>query len=143
MAYFIRDANDTVAPQQKAVAAALTMFSAAERIINPILVQSRLDPVQFRITLDHGPITVAKVGAPRGFTGIVAIGATANIASKMLSFADPGMLLLGEMVLAGLPQAWRDQFVELKTRESGWSYTATELPYGFFVYKGRWKEPPQ
>lgn len=92
--------------------------------------------------MDHGPITVAKVGAPRGFTGIVAIGATANIASKMLSFAEPGMLLLGEMVLAGLPQEWRDLFVKLKTRETGWSYTGSKLAYGFYEYQGRWKEPP-
>lgn len=143
MAYFVREAADTVPIQQKAVAAALTMFWAATNLINPVVSRSGMQPLDFRICMDHGPITIAKVGAARGFNGIVAIGATANIASKMLSFADANTLLLGGMVLDGLPLEWRSNFVRLKTLETGWVHTANNLPYPFWIYDGRWTEPTQ
>ena len=141
MAYFVRQPGNTVSPQQHAVAAALTMFSAADKLINPILIQSNLAALQFRICLDHGSITVAKVGVARGFNGIVAIGTAANIASKMLSVAEPNSILIGENVLSGLPSEWTSLFVTLKSEQTGWQYTATGQPYRFWSYNGRWKDP--
>jgi class 3 adenylate cyclase len=91
--------------------------------------------------MDHGPITVAKVGVARGFNGIVAIGTTANIASKMLAVADQDTILIGTKMLEGIPAAWSREFVKLKTTETGWTYTANGAPYAFWVYTGRWKDP--
>lgn len=143
MAYFVAEAGDTVAVQQRALTAALTMFYASSNIINPVLRNSGVEPLNFRICMDHGPITVAKVGAARGFNGIVAIGATANIASKMLAFAEANTILLGSMVLDGLPAEWRRLFVRLETAETGWTYTSNGGPYAFWRYDGRWKDPLQ
>lgn len=134
MAYFTRVPNDQTAPQQRAVAAALTMFSAADLIVNPLISGSGLDQVDFRVCVDHGPITVAQVGAARGFNGIVAIGATANIACKMLNHADPNTIVIGTNVLNGLPHHWREQYVRFKTAETGWYYTESGHPYAFWVY---------
>ena len=141
MAYFTRAPNDGTSPQQRALSAALTMFNAADQLINPIIASSELDPIQFRICIDHGPITVAKVGAARGFSGIVAIGTTANVASKMLAIADPNTILLGSMMLEGIPEAWRRSYLRLKTMETGWIYRATNQPYAYWEYIGRWMEP--
>jgi adenylate cyclase len=141
MAYFTRLPNDTVSPQQRGVAAALTMFSAANVILNPIIHNAGLETFDFRVCLDHGPITVAQVGVARGFNGIVAIGATANIACKMLATADANTIVIGTNVLEGLPMSWRQQYVEFKTNDTGWYYTDTGIPYAFWLYTGRWTIP--
>lgn len=141
MAYFTRQPNDNTTPQKQAVAAALTMFHAATHIINPIIRGSNLAPLDFRICLDHGPITIAQVGAARGFNGIVAIGTTANIACKMLAVADPNTLLVGSKILDGLPPDWLRDYVTFKTDETGWFFVNSGDPYMFWQYNGRWTEP--
>jgi class 3 adenylate cyclase len=90
----------------------------------------------FRICLDHGPITVAEVGAARSFRGIVAIGSTANIASKMLALAGEDTILIGRSVLDGLPPQWAAHVSDVQ--ETGFSYTATGAPYPCYRYDGRW-----
>lgn len=141
MAYFVRHPDDTVSVQQRALSAALTMFYAADNFINPILKSSSLAPLDFRICMDHGPITVAKVGSARGFNGIVAIGTTANIASKMLSVADPNTILLGTKALVGLPESWQTTWARPKTSDTGWFYRSDGAPYTYWTYIGRWLEP--
>lgn len=141
MAYFTRNSASGVTSQQTAVAAALTMFSAATTIVNPLIQNAGLIPLDFRICLDHGPITIAQVGVARDFNGIVAIGTTANIASKMLAFADPNTILIGTKVYEGLPAFWQSEYVTFKTAETGWFYTDNNVPYAFWVYNGRWNIP--
>lgn len=141
MAYFAQNNLPGISIQQRALSCALTMFSAAENILNPLLVRSNIAPLQFRICMDHGQITVAKVGAARRFNGIVAVGTTANIASKMLAMAQPNTILLGDMMCQGLPQVWVSNFVELETANSGWVYRQSNAPYPLWRYFGRWKVP--
>lgn len=143
MAYFVARPEHSEPVQQRALSAALTMFSAANSLINPILQASNIERLAFRVCLDHGPITVAKVGAARGFNGILAIGTTANIASKMLDFADPDSILVGTQVLAGIPADWQRRFVRFKTQETGWMYRESGQPYAFWEYTGRWTESSQ
>lgn len=141
MAYFARNDLPEVSIQQRALSCALTMFSAAETIINPVLIRSGIVPLQFRICMDHGFITVAKVGAARRFNGIVAVGTTANIASKMLAVAQPDTILLGDTMRQGLPLAWVASYLRLETENTGWSYRQSNVPYPFWRYTGRWKLP--
>lgn len=141
MAYFAQNDLPLITIQQRALSCALTMFSAAENIINPLLIRSNIEPLQFRICMDHGRITVAKVGAARRFNGIVAVGTTANIASKMLAVAQPNTILLGDMMRQGLPAEWVRQFIQLETANSGWVYRQSNSPYPFWQYIGRWKVP--
>lgn len=139
MAYFTRGADGVPAPQ-KGIAAALTMFDARLTLINPTLISSGVAPIDFRICLDHGPVTIARVGAARGFNGVVAIGATANIASKMLAQAGGNQILIGSEMLAGLPDEWLEKFVRLQTTETGWTERTSGRPYAFWEYQGRWQE---
>jgi class 3 adenylate cyclase len=143
MAYFMASGGDATSSQQQAVACALTMFSATTSLINPILEKSSLEPLKFRVCLDHGNITVARIGAAKRFNSFVAVGTTANIACKMLSFADDNSILIGNSLLEGLPTAWQEQFVKLKTYDSGWIFRATGSPYPFWEYIGRWRIPEQ
>lgn len=91
--------------------------------------------------MDHGFITVAKVGAARRFNGIVAVGTTANIASKMLAVAEADTILLGDMMCRGLPEHWVRSFAKLETTDSGWVYSQSNAPYPLWRYTGRWKLP--
>lgn len=141
MAYFAQNDLPGITIQQRALSCALTMFSAAENIINPLLTKSSIVPLQFRICMDHGQITVAKVGVARRFNGIVAVGTTANIASKMLAIANPNTILLGDAMRQGLPAEWVRQFVQLETANSGWVYRQSNSPYPLWQYTGRWKVP--
>lgn len=136
MAYFVN--SDGESAQTKAITAALTMMKAADGLIAPVFQKYGLEPFQFRICLDHGPIIVAEVGASKRFKGIVAIGATANIACKILTLAEPNSILIGDMVLPGLPTNWVEKFVRLKTAETGWFYSASGNPYPVYEYTGRW-----
>jgi adenylate cyclase len=141
MAYFVPEPGSDSTAQQIALAAALTIFATVDWLINPTVVASSMPKVDFRICIDHGFITVADVGAARRFRGIVAIGTTANVASKMLSFADANQLLIGDQMLTGLPGVWREKYVRLKSSETGWVYRTTGTPYHFWEYTGRWLVP--
>ena len=137
MAYFDDSSTDSNG-SHRAVACALTMFAAAENLLNPLLVQSGIPRIDFRICIDHGNITIAKMGAARRFSSIVAIGTTANIASKMLSVASANQLLLGANAKKALPQLWQTEWTTLHTYHTGWEYTLTKTPYPFYLYTGRW-----
>jgi class 3 adenylate cyclase len=135
MAYFV-DAEDQTA-QDRGLAAALTIRKAADDLINPVFETHGIEPFRFRICLDHGPITVADIGASNRFRAMVAIGVTANIANKMLRVADPDTILLGDMVLTGLDPEHLAH-VRLKAEHTGWVYLPSLDAYPFHEYTGRW-----
>ena len=137
MAYFgrgIRSAPDT---RQRALVCALYIFLAAERLINPQVVASGIAPLQFRICIDFGMITIARLGAAQRFNHIVAVGTAANRTAKMLSHAAPGDLLIGDAMLNGIPAAWLTEFLAHTGTESGWVYDDGKT-YNFWRYDGRW-----
>lgn len=139
MAYF-EDGTSTPPENgpHRAVACALTMFAASEYLLNPILTRSDIEPIKFRVCIDYGNVTIAKLGAARRFNAIVAIGTTANIASKMLSTAKAGQILLGENVKAKLPLDWQVSWVKLHTYQTGWVFRINEQPYSFYLFDGHW-----
>ena len=139
MAYFEDGGSDP--PENgthRAVACSLTMMAAGKHLINSVLINSRIPEIQFRICIDYGNVTVAKLGAPRRFNSIVAIGTSANIASKMLAHAGGGDILIGDAAKKQLPIDWQSRFTTLQTIDSGWNYRQSKLPYFFYRYTGRW-----
>ena len=137
MAYFARGGPADPDVAHRAVVCATYMFHAADHLINPIITRSGLDPLYFRICIDQGWITVARFGAAQRFNHIVAVGSVANRTSKMLAKATPGELLLGDLMLDGLPAPWVRDHVVLKTYDTGWDYHDGR-PYGFWLFRGRW-----
>lgn len=139
MAYFEDGPADSKNKGAKrAVACALTMMAANENLIKPILVATPVPEIAFRITIDHGPVTIARLGAARRFNANVAIGSTANFAAKMLSLAQPGEIVLGDSAKLQLPSAWQLAFTEVSSDETGWSYRSDGRPYLLHRYTGRW-----
>lgn len=140
MAYFEdRPAPDAGANSVKrAVACALTMDATNELLIAPVLRATGLLPLQFRTTMDYGPITIARIGAPQRFNANVAIGNTANFASRMLGLVSAGQVALGANAHARVPEMWRTLWCELAPVSTGWIYTGGSTPYPLYLYKGRW-----
>ena len=137
MAYFSQGGALSPDARQRALVCAMYMFLAADRLINPAIVATRLEPLRFRVCLDYGPITVARIGAAKRFNHIVAVGTAANRTSKMLQHAGPDELLLGDAMLPGIREDWLRQFLIHTGSNSGWSYDDGR-PYSFWRYDGRW-----
>ena len=137
MIYFSDDTAG-ISSVQKAVTCALTMQAANTHLINPAIKASNSPEIQFRVTMDYGSITVAKIGAARRFTSHVAIGTIANFASKMLKFAKEDQIVLGEFAKLKLPIDWQLQYTQMLPINTGWNYRATGAPYPVYIYNGRW-----
>ena len=141
MAYFVSEPDEEASKEQRAVAAAITMFHAVNDslggALNFALAARSIAPFAFRICIDSGALTVAKMGAVQRFNGIVAIGTTANLACKMLNIAKAGDLMIGNNVREGLPLEWK-AFTQLSDHNTGYEYTLTGLPYSYWYYTGRW-----
>lgn len=141
MIYF--NDNEGAPPEKgakRAVACALTMMATNEKLITPILKTTQVKELSFRASIDSGTVTVAKIGAARRFNSVVAIGATANFASKMLRHAGPDDIVLGEFARNQLPELWKSNWTQLMAIETGWYLRATGRPYGLFKYSGRWNQ---
>lgn len=141
MTYFEAPAGSADDASKRAVAAAMTMLAANEHLITPILKATGVVPIRFRISIDHGEVTIARLGAARRFNANVAIGAVANFASKMLAFAKPEEIVLGAAAFAHLPVPWQLNWTELVTADSGWRYLDSTIPYPLYRYTGRWLLP--
>jgi class 3 adenylate cyclase len=134
LAYFVQDGLLSPPPQEVAVEAAVTMFMAGE-LVNYFVKKLEIEPVNFRICIDHGPITVAELGAARRFRGIVAIGNTANIASKLLGIAEPGQILIGDAVRQAL--SFPDTLYLGQPLQTGFYYKASGAPYHAYPFTRR------
>jgi class 3 adenylate cyclase len=140
MAYFEDGGGDPAEEGcTRAVAAALTMMHVNDHAITPVLRSSNVEPIRFRVGIDYGVVTVARVGVARGFNANVAVGTAANIASKLLAKADPDDVVIGEAVYNRLPAGWR-QWATAKD-SSGFVYRRTGQPYLAYDFSGRWVTP--
>lgn len=124
---------------KRAVACALTMMAANDNLINPILRATPTDEIKFRVSIDWGTVTIAKLGAPKRFSANAAIGTTANFASKMMRYAKENEIVIGETARMLLPVDWKNNFTELMPITTGWHYRKTGKPYQLYRYIGRWK----
>lgn len=124
---------------KRAVACALTMFATTRHLINPIVVASHMQPIEFRVSIDYGVVTIARLGAPRRFNANAAIGTTANFASKMLRYAKAGDIVIGESAKLLLPIKWQIRWTAPLSESTGWVYRSDNRPYPLYRYTGRWK----
>lgn len=136
MAYFEDGggANST----KRAISCALTMHAANELLITPVLRATGVPPLEFRASVDYGPVMVARIGAAQRFNANVAIGSTANFASKMIPNLKPGEIGLGAMAWARLPEYWRNTWSHVSPISTGWTWGVNSAPYSLWIYTGRW-----
>lgn len=138
MAYFEELPGEGVNSTQRAVACALTMNAANDIIIAQVLRASNVNPIQHRMSIEHGLITVARIGAAQRFNANVAIGNAANFASKMLANLQAGQIGLGSNAWSRLPEMWRTNWTERSPISTGWTQGLLDIPYPLFLYTGRW-----
>jgi class 3 adenylate cyclase len=138
MAYFEDDADAGANSTKRAVACALTMHAANEYLVSPILRATPVAPLSFRITMDHGPVTIARIGSAQRFNANVAIGNTANFAAHMLRHVRGGEIGMGSSAWSRLPDTWRTLWTELSPVATGWVFGDSTLPYPLYLYTGRW-----
>lgn len=136
VAYF--DNADGVSATQRAVACALTLAHANTEAISPSVLRLQVEPFTFRIGIDYGTMTLARPDPSQRFTPILAIGATAAAAQKMLTSAKAGEILLGNQGFFDLPLSWQANCVAVEG-ETGWVWNGTESPYHFYRYACRWR----
>ena len=123
---------------KRAVACALTMMSATKYLINPILQASGVREIDFRVSVDYGFVTVARLGPPKRFNSIAAIGTSANFASKMLAMAGPNEIVIGQSAKEKLPIDWQINWTQRVPDQTGWVYRKDGAPYFLYKYTGRW-----
>ena len=128
MAYFGED-GATVADRIKpAVEASVVMHYVNDRLITPWLQSQNIQPLNFRVGIDYGPVTIARVGIRGEASSRVAIGTAANIACKLMNRIPNGGICIGHSVYLNLPQNW-SLACRQSDQPSGFVYVATQLPY--------------
>lgn len=141
MAYFGCDTQDRTKSVQSAIEAALTMHYFNDNLLSPYLLRQGFgEGVKFRIGIDFGKVTIGRVGIPGGLNTFVAIGTTANIASKLLNITGPGEIIIGHNVKIYLPYSWH-QYCEYHPQTTGFRYISDSSLYCAYKYTGRWKHP--
>lgn len=123
---------------KRAVSSALTMMAANAYLIAPILRATPVKEIEFRVSIDYGNVTIARLGPPRRHNTNVAIGTTANFASKMLRHAKAGEIVIGEVARNQLPADWQSLWTEPAIADTGWVYRLSGRPYALYRYTGRW-----
>ena len=137
MAYFVDDVRRGATSTHVAMACALTMDAVNRHLISPVMRATGIDPIAYRTSMDAGSVTIARMGAPRRFNAITAIGNVANFAASILKLIEPGEIALGASAQASLPEEWR-RWTEWSPRPTGWTYMGAATPYPMYLYRGRW-----
>ncbi len=129
MAYFGECAKTPAEAVKPAVEAAVMMHYINDTWIRLITNKLGWPPINFRIGIDTGPITLARVAIHGGsHGGIVAIGTTANLACKLMKHVPDGGICIGEKTYDALPNGWRQSCTQING-QTGFAYTSTQSPY--------------
>ncbi|MGE4068627.1 MAG: adenylate/guanylate cyclase domain-containing protein [Vicinamibacterales bacterium] len=138
MAYFPDETAPSANGATRALAASLTMQAANHLLVSPQFIASGLNPFEFRIGIDTGYVTIARLGAARRYNSIAAVGATANLACKLLALGNASDVLLGDNAKRDLPVDWQIQWAAPLGVPTGWTFTQSGLAYPAWRFTGRW-----
>lgn len=129
MAYFGEGASNRAEAVRPAVEAAVMMHYVNDTYIKYFLNKLQRPPIKFRVGIDTGPITVARVAIHGGSHGsIVAIGTTANLACKLMKHIPDGGICIGENTYRDLPNKW-EQSCTAVSEPTGFVYVETQAFY--------------
>jgi class 3 adenylate cyclase len=103
----------------RAVAAAIEMMFVNATSIKRQLISWGIPEIQFKISIEYGPITIAKFGAAQRFNSNVAVGTKANVANKILKFAQGGDIIIGHIAHEHISSQPHRYLFSLLTHDSG------------------------
>jgi adenylate cyclase len=140
MAYFGEGARSAEEASKPAVEAAVAMHYVNDHLLPHFLKKEGCVPVTFRVGIDTGPVTLAKVAIHGGTHGsMLAVGTTANIACKLMALIPEGGISVGEKTYEVLPNNWQ-QSCELLDGNTKHTYRITNIAYrGWKLnYRANW-----
>jgi class 3 adenylate cyclase len=141
MAYFGEGAKTDVDRVRPAVEAATAMCYYNDEILGPLMESIPIPRLKFRIGIDVGPVTLAKVGArSENYNSLVAIGTIANVACKLMNLIPDGGICVGEHAYRSLPSNWSSRCTKIE-KPTGFVYKATQSPYPAWILNHRLTEP--
>lgn len=146
MAYFGEGASSDADRVKPAVEAAVTMHYINDAYLTPyfnqseVLVRDGITPIRFRVGIDVGPVTLARVGIPGKQNSIVAIGTTANVACKLMNLIPNGGICVGQSTYQHLPNNWGWSCSPSQSG-TGFVYVASGAPYPAWTVTYRLSEP--
>jgi adenylate cyclase len=140
MAYFGEGGISTAERVKAAVEAATVMHFFNDQLCTPWLKKENVPPLHFRIGIDDGPVTIARVGIGGESSSRVAIGTPANIACKLMNLIPNGGVCIGDVVYQNLPNGWAGS-CQSSARNSGFIYVKSQQPYLAWELNYRLTEP--
>jgi class 3 adenylate cyclase len=141
MAYFGEGAKTDAERVKPAVEAAAAMFYFNDQILGPYMDSRGIPRLKFRIGIDVGPVTLARVGVrSEDYNSLVAIGTIANVACKLMNLIPDGGICVGELAYKNLPTNWSSRCTKIE-KSTGFVYKATQSPYPAWVVNHRLTEP--
>lgn len=140
MAYFGEGASTDMERVQPAVDAAVVMHYVNDHFMTPWFQNQGIEPVRFRVGIDVGPATIARVGLRGNENSIVAIGTTANVACKLMNLIPNGGICVGHEVYSNLPHNW-GQTCRQCDQPTGFVYRQTQKPYVAWELNQRLRPP--
>lgn len=138
MAYF-SEGNSAEDIARNAVAASTAMFYLNDNVVSPELRQLGLAPVTFRVGIDTGPVTIARVGVHSDAKQFVAIGTTANVACKAMRLVENGGICIGEHTFNKLSPNWQASCRSIGN--TSFSYVMGGRPYPAWSVEHRLTTP--
>jgi class 3 adenylate cyclase len=140
MAYFGEGADTDAERVRPAVEAAVIMHYVNDYLMTPWFQKQGIQPVRFRVGIDAGPATIARVGLRGTESSIVAIGTTANIACKLMNLIPAGGICIGHFVYENLPDNW-NQACKQCEQDTGFVYRINQNPYRAWELNHRLTRP--
>jgi adenylate cyclase len=137
MAYFGEGATSTAEAVKPAIEAAVVMHYVNDNLLPHFLNKAGGQPIRFRVGIDSGPITLARVAIHGGtHGGLVAIGTTANLACKLMRHIPNGGICIGEKTYKALPNGW-EHSCATSAEGTGHIYRQDNSPYPAYILNYR------
>lgn len=125
---------------KRAVDAAVTMHCYNDQVLTRKLQALGLPKVTFRVAIDTGAVTIAKVGVRGEHHSLVAIGDYANAGCRLMTLLPNGGIVLGNHARWLLPPAWQKETAECGSLK-GYVIQETQTHYPGWELKYRAPDP--
>ena len=112
-----------------AIRCGYSMHTIVGHAINVAVQDFALPPIQIRIFVDYGKNQIIFLGSEPDL-----IGHTITIASKMVSYAKPGQIVIGDGAYRELHLDAASEFTKISGDATGWNYTNADSAKIYPIY---------
>ena len=120
--------------EENAIICGKSMHAIIEHALNSAGPDFAIPKIQIRVSIDCGKDRIVFLGTEPDL-----IGHTITISSKMIRFAKPGQMVIGENTYTNIPAELQQGFV--KSDDTNWNYTDPETGKIYPIYISKTGEP--